>query len=154
MVTRSSIDCSLESIVAFTMVSQLARIVMTGCVKNVHDRLLKEFEVGKVVSYFQVKSKSTTSSGKYLVRAFSGINNKLKKPESSLEAKGLFVEWLAQLYEKEGAKIVDSQAFFLEIAKIFKEVKKSAAKKAAAAEKSPGGLPKAKPWDFIPPPQN
>jgi hypothetical protein len=114
----SSITVTFKAILAWLILHQYSRVTLTEFLKDLRTRYMKDFDVGKVVSYTQKKQKATTSHGKYVQRALAGVKNKLTKTETSEEAKELFLNWMEELHEKHSTKIPEFNVFVTSIRQV------------------------------------
>lgn len=111
----SSIETDCYTIVAFLMIKQMSRLNSTKLLTSLCESLRKNYEVGKVSNYAQVKERSSTSSGKYVNRVFSALTKKLTTEETSVETQSLFINWMSKLYNEEASNIKEGTTFFADL---------------------------------------
>jgi hypothetical protein len=109
---RSSIDVNVKTLVAYTVINQLSRGNLSVLLEHIRKDLIKDYDVGQVVTYAQSKKRATTTHGKYVQRSLSGIRNKLLLQDISGEVQVLVIDWLTKLYQQDRTKIKDSNVFF------------------------------------------
>lgn len=94
---KTSLDSTTNAVIAYSMLEQLKRTSLTELTTDIRNRLVKEYDLAKVATVAQSKKRSTTSSGKFVLRALSGVTNKLRRSETRDEAGSLLVEWFKGL---------------------------------------------------------
>lgn len=97
---RDSIQVDCPTVVAFTISNQVSKTTQSQLLKFIQTSVVKDFSVGKVVNFGNMKQKSTTKSGKYVLRALSGLLNKLKDTKTGAETQVIITEWLEQFMVK------------------------------------------------------
>lgn len=90
---QGSIGVSTDVLIANSILNQLSRISATSLVEFIRVSLIKNFDVNKVIVLNQVTARTTTSSGKYIQRALSGIRNKMSDAKTANESQALFIDW-------------------------------------------------------------
>ena len=96
-ILNQSLESTTNAVVAYFMLEQLKRTVLTELTTDLRNRLIKEYDLAKVITTAQTKSRATTSSGKFILRALSGVLNKLRGEETRGESGSLLVEWFLKL---------------------------------------------------------
>jgi len=94
---------NVETLTAFQILSQLSRVNQSVLFSSIQSNLIKEFEVGKVITISQEKTKATTKSGKYVLRSLAGIKNKISSNKTAVEAQTLMQIFFEN--EKDDSKI-------------------------------------------------
>jgi hypothetical protein len=117
---RSSIDVNLKTLVAYTFINQLSRGNLSSILEHIRKDFIKDYDVGKVISYAQSKTRSSTTHGKYVQRALSGIRNKLLMQDVSSEIQSITVGWLTKLYQEDRSKIREGSSFFKSLLEVIK----------------------------------
>jgi hypothetical protein len=117
--TKESIDASFETIIAYLILKQLARVNLSTLLEEINIDLTKNYVVGRVASYAQREERATTKSGKYVLRSLSGIKNKLEQREFSLETQVLFISWLYQLSKNPEFIFQNKPLFLTQIKRTF-----------------------------------
>lgn len=109
------VDCS--TVIAFVILNQLGRTTLSPLLTEIQTKLIKDFPVGKVVNFAETKQKSTTKSGKYVIRSLNGITNKLKDAKTCSETQLLFENWFVELETKHRNEIKSFNEFYQKLRK-------------------------------------
>lgn len=119
-ILSKSIEASFKTIVAFLAIQQISRTNLSDLLKYLRKDYSRDYAVGKVVNYAQEKSRATSSHGKYVLRALSGITNKFSKEDTYEEAQEIFLDWLYDLYfgNRMREKILKHDAFIIAVQEI------------------------------------
>ena len=98
---QNSISSSTIAVLGACIVNQISRATQSPLLNAIVKHITKNNDLGKVIVSQQELSRSTTKSGKYVIRALSGIKGKLHSDQTSLEAQELFLLWFMRVFVAE-----------------------------------------------------
>lgn len=112
---KNSIKSSTTSVLAACMVNQLNRATQSPLISGISKQITRNNDLGKVIMSQQSLSRSTTKSGKFVMRVLSGLKTKLYLEQSSLETTDIFLGWLTTLFtppvKLKNLSIIDTAGF-------------------------------------------